>query len=101
MMFASLVFRLVVLFIVNTKRKVSVSRVSRVVMFAYLSTVEHGLVDSAIRNRSSAFLLQCCAPFRCHLYKVIITFSLIGHEKNYPKNSHYKRELPLVGLDPI
>ena len=53
MMFASLVFRLVVLFIVNTKRKVSVSRVSRVVMFAYLSTVEHGLVDSAIRNRSS------------------------------------------------
>ena len=50
-------------------------------MFAYLSTVEHGLVDSAIRNRSSAFLLQCCAPFRCHLYKVIITFSLIGHEK--------------------
>ena len=51
------------------------------VMFAYLSTVEHGLVDSAIRNRSSAFLLQCCAPFRCHLYKVIITFSLIGHEK--------------------
>ena len=81
MMFASLVFRLVVLFIVNTKRKVSVSRVSRVVMFAYLSTVEHGLVDSAIRNRSSAFLLQCCAPFRCHLYKGIITFSLIGHEK--------------------
>ena len=81
MMFASLVFRLVLLFIVNTKRKVSVSRVSRVVMFAYLSTVEHGLVDSAIRNRSSAFLLQCCAPFRCHLYKVIITFSLISHEK--------------------
>ena len=81
MMFASLVFRLVALFIVNTKRKVSVSRVSRVVMFAYLSTVEHGLVDSAIRNRNSAFLLQCCVPFRCHLYKVIITFSLIGHEK--------------------
>ena len=50
-------------------------------MFAYLSTVEQGLVDSAIRNRNSAFLLQCCAPFRCHLYKVIITFSLIGHEK--------------------
>ena len=63
MMFASLVFRLVLLFIVNTKRKVSVSRVSRVVMFAYLSTVEHGgrLGNSQSKQRFSVTVL-CAVP---------------------------------------